>query len=941
MECVAEAGRDRAGPGRIVDEAAAGIPPHTLVVSVRETRARGRVWRAVDYEAPEARHVRGSIEYTFLGQVLPPPLVSHDFALLAVLFLGMSKGLDIHVRGRISRVLLANLEEFQDAWCAWRPRSYTKIRITADEESAAGPAGDGRAILAYSGGVDASFTLLRHTGADAGAGRRRQKIGAAAIINGLDIPPDHQAVFQEAVASARATLKDFDLPLTVIESNWKQVACTDWAMEYFVGLASCLYPFAGLMSVGLVGNCVDYRSMVWPWGSNAITNPLLDSGGFRMMTDGAGHTRPEKAAVIARFPALKNRLRVCWWGPLHGGGGGNCGRCEKCLRTRMAFLCHGVDPGVALPARHTLVDVALIGLRTKVPLAELLEILATARRHDIRASWVPALRVGLVVSVLAIGIRRVYCPLKVALMRAARAFRPTVTRLAPLLGGAAALVYLALLLRPLPLLLRRPFLEEASYALSAARLLGTGAAPPVAALQGTGAAAPVMALLYAPAFGLAHGGTATALRLCLFAEILLFALASLAIGASLRRADREESPATAGWIAALVFSNYTLSAAFLDGLETALAAALVFITFAWYARRRARDTPPTWRRALTLGGLCGLCLVARQDAALFAVALALTHAGLPRRGAPGGLGAWRSRILKSVALLAVAGAVWALWAFGTGALPGSASPAPLRFQEVRPMSPRIATLRVLSNQCLGIVHLATRHDHLGTSNIAGLVLLLTVAGGMLAVPSLRSRAGVAFKAWRRRWDLGALAPLWLYSACLLVAHTLFYQLPHLQSHYLVVPRLLLLFLLVSFGVAFLGTFARGRSFLITGLAVWGLVSLGLHVRDFSGAGGNVMLGPTGWISGHLQPGDRVGMFQSGTTALLDPDRIVNLDGNMDREALAAVRAGRLSELLEARHVRYLIDRREYLALAWRDTSLARRAVRVATLDNELEVWGLR
>lgn len=421
VEQVAGLATDYAGER---DPCPAAPPRPTLVVSVREQRAGDTVGLAVDHEVSGRTDARGTIAYTFRGAVLPPPLVSHDFALLAVLFLAMSRGLDIHVRGRVSTRLLAHLEEFQAAWCRWRPRSYAKVHITADEETAGGPAGDGRAILAYSGGVDANFTLLRHTAVDGGAGRQRQEIAAAAFISGFDLPPGRRTAVEEAVSSAAATLAEFNLPLTVIETDWKQTACTDWAMEYFVGLASCLYPFAGRLSVGLVGNCVDYQSMALPWGSNPITNPLLDSGGFRMVTDGAGSTRAEKAAVIARHPALRDRLRVCWWGPLHGGEGGNCGRCEKCLRTKLDFLCHGLDPGPALPANHAVADIVLIGLRLPVSRAELHEILATARRHRIRARWVPALRLGIAVSYLAVGLRWLYCPLKRLARRLVVALRP-------------------------------------------------------------------------------------------------------------------------------------------------------------------------------------------------------------------------------------------------------------------------------------------------------------------------------------------------------------------------------------------------------------------------------------------------------------------------------------------------------------------------------------
>ena len=434
---------------------------------------------------------------------------------------------------------------------------------------------------------------------------------------------------------------------------------------------------------------------------------------------------------------------------------------------------------------------------------------------------------------------------------------------------------------------------------------------------------------------------ATALRLGLLLEIVLFALAALAVGASLRQADRCRSGSLPALIVALVFCNYTFSMAFLDGLETALAVALVFATYAWYRHRRQVNGALPVGQALVVGGLCGLCVMARVDAALFAAALALTHALPPRGRADGGPRPVPGRLVESSALLAAAAVVSVAGWLGMARLFGSpfgTSGRPISFDEVRPMSTWIASLRVLSNQCLGVVHLPTRHDHLGTSNIAGLLLLLAVAGFLLAVPRLRARARAACVAWRQRWDLGELAPLWLFAALLVVAYTLVLRVPQLQSHYLVVPRILLLFVLASFGAAFLQTFARRRALLLGALAAWTLVSLLPHAREFSGAGGNVMLGPAEWIRQNGGPEARVGMFQSGTTGFLYPERVVNLDGNVECSAPAAVRAGALSGFLAARHVRYLVDRREYLAFAWRDSALARSAVRLATLDNELEVW---
>jgi hypothetical protein len=48
---------------------------------------------------------------------------------------------------------------------------------------------------------------------------------------------------------------------------------------------------------------------------------------------------------LASWPTALAALRVCPAGPRNGG---NCGRCEKCLRTRLELLAVGVEETAAL-----------------------------------------------------------------------------------------------------------------------------------------------------------------------------------------------------------------------------------------------------------------------------------------------------------------------------------------------------------------------------------------------------------------------------------------------------------------------------------------------------------------------------------------------------------------------------------------------------------------
>lgn len=103
------------------------------------------------------------------------------------------------------------------------------------------------------------------------------------------------------------------VPLTVVETNFREFV-EPWTYVFGSALAATLFQFSGLAKVGLIAADVDYGMVNLPWGSNLVTNPLLSSSRFEIVTDGAGATRSDKVAAIAQIPALRDRLRVCWEG---------------------------------------------------------------------------------------------------------------------------------------------------------------------------------------------------------------------------------------------------------------------------------------------------------------------------------------------------------------------------------------------------------------------------------------------------------------------------------------------------------------------------------------------------------------------------------------------------------------------------------------------------
>lgn len=97
-----------------------------------------------------------------------------DSALVSVLLHVMEHGSVLRVLGSVSPTLLAGLDATQEVWMRWRPSRYRRIAIEADHESELAPHDHdcSTAICAFSGGVDASFTLFRHLLGHAGRATR-------------------------------------------------------------------------------------------------------------------------------------------------------------------------------------------------------------------------------------------------------------------------------------------------------------------------------------------------------------------------------------------------------------------------------------------------------------------------------------------------------------------------------------------------------------------------------------------------------------------------------------------------------------------------------------------------------------------------------------------------------------------------------------------------
>jgi hypothetical protein len=310
---------------------------------------------------------------------------SSDPFVAVPLFTAMRAGGPLHVEGAVSPSLLSNVDELQALYSCWWRGRFQQVEIVVEHERESDPGREG-ALTAFSGGLDSAFTVFLH--ATGRAGRQTQKIVAGVMALGCDIPVDESEGFAAAADKAEAMLGDLGIPLVRMATNVRQVerAWDDMMGSAIASLLMLLQPQA---RTGLVPSTRPYHRLHMPWGSHPLNDPLLSSASFKIVHDGAGFTRPQKAAAVAGWPTGLANLRVCWAGAARDR---NCGRCSKCVRTILDFRAAGLGLPPCFDADASEELIRSLAPNSSPEKMEVRQILDAADERGVDESWVRATR---------------------------------------------------------------------------------------------------------------------------------------------------------------------------------------------------------------------------------------------------------------------------------------------------------------------------------------------------------------------------------------------------------------------------------------------------------------------------------------------------------------------------------------------------------------------
>lgn len=262
------------------------------------------------------------ITYAVEGIELPPA-VDPSFGAWGVLAPAMAEGINIRFNQPIDPQVAANATRVSQIWEMWVPGLYRSVNIAGTGEWSPRERPRLAPLQLYSGGVDSTFALLRHSDP--------KLRGCALTVFGLDYRRKETS-FDELIAKTDPLLEQLNFDRVVVRTNASR---RPQGLTHGFTLASCAFLLSDLFAGAILPADRTHAQdmLTFPWGSNHVTNPYLVGSDFAVETTCAELSRTEKLALMSReawpYLSLCRKEAVL---------PANCGRCSKCIRTKAMFV---------------------------------------------------------------------------------------------------------------------------------------------------------------------------------------------------------------------------------------------------------------------------------------------------------------------------------------------------------------------------------------------------------------------------------------------------------------------------------------------------------------------------------------------------------------------------------------------------------------------------
>ncbi|WP_347455976.1 hypothetical protein ABEF89_12180 [Acinetobacter thermotolerans] len=336
---------------------------------------------------------------SFPDDFLYRPVQVYDGFLFAVVSKSMRSGEDLYTDLPISAWGLRQANLLIEAWNNLNPSEYAKIQIFASkvcEDLIVSEKNE--AISAFSGGVDACFTLVRHNEND--WNNASYNIKNVLCVHGFDIKADAYNEYEKLMTRVSPILDYYECKRLNVWTNITETLEQDWEMTHSAQLACCLHLFSEHFTTALLGSSDPYNEFDIRWGSNPAIDFLFSSDRMKLVHDGAGFTRTQKVHRISTNPEILKSLKVCWI----NSAGDNCGICEKCYRTRLNFLASDIINPSCFNGNIKLSRLLYLKIDNKSSISELKSILNYAKKRKMKHSWVSVLNIVILKSIIWVNL---------------------------------------------------------------------------------------------------------------------------------------------------------------------------------------------------------------------------------------------------------------------------------------------------------------------------------------------------------------------------------------------------------------------------------------------------------------------------------------------------------------------------------------------------------
>jgi hypothetical protein len=260
----------------------------------------------------------------------------------------------------VSAALLDNLDQAGWIYSNWfEDLDPIPVEGCAVEEERPGPSGLVGSF--FSGGVDSIYSFIQN----------KDEISHLILCRGLDISFEEVQRWDRTVDLVRAFAEEQGKALILVETNAKLLQSRTRSRNHGAILIS-----TGL-SLGL-GTLIVPASvtldLMLPYGSHPLLDPHFSNGVTRVVHDSPVF-RTKKVRAIVETGIGLGQMRVC--NVLTNGV--NCGRCEKCFRTRTTLGLLGAEAPHLPPLRNPK-ELRKVKLKGRGHLGAWMENLALARQ---------------------------------------------------------------------------------------------------------------------------------------------------------------------------------------------------------------------------------------------------------------------------------------------------------------------------------------------------------------------------------------------------------------------------------------------------------------------------------------------------------------------------------------------------------------------------------